>query len=105
MRAAAPRKRQFGQWMQAPLGVLARLKFLRSTPFDPFGYATERRHERDLIGWYEVLIGKIIERMLTDSPDRLLALASAPMEIRGFGPVKAASIKVVKERVEELLDA
>jgi hypothetical protein len=52
-----------------------------------------------------VLIGKIIERMLTDSPDRLLALASAPMEIRGFGPVKAASIKVVKERVEELLDA
>jgi indolepyruvate ferredoxin oxidoreductase len=100
-----PRKRQFGQWMQAPLGVLARLKFLRGTAFDPFGYAAERRHERDLIAWYEVLIGRIIERMPTDSKDRLLALASAPMEIRGFGPVKTAAIKVVKKRVEELLDA
>jgi indolepyruvate ferredoxin oxidoreductase len=91
--------------MQAPLGVLARLKFLRGTAFDPFGYAAERRHERELVGWYEALIGTIIDRMPADSSDRLLALASAPMEIRGFGPVKSASIKVAKERVEELLDA
>ena len=33
-----PRKRAFGQWIQMPLAMLARLKGLRGTPFDPFGY-------------------------------------------------------------------
>ena len=36
--------------------MLARLKFLRGTPFDLFGYTSERRMERDLIGWYETLL-------------------------------------------------
>ena len=33
-----PLKRQFGQWIQTPLRLLARFKRLRGTPFDVFGY-------------------------------------------------------------------
>ncbi|GAH67813.1 unnamed protein product, partial [marine sediment metagenome] len=47
-----PRKRAFGQWIQTPLAALARLKVLRGTRFDPFGYTAERRAERELIAWY-----------------------------------------------------
>ncbi len=38
-----PRKRSFGPWMMPALRLLARLKFLRGTRWDPFGYAAERR--------------------------------------------------------------
>ena len=41
-----PRKRRFGRWMLSSFRVLARLRFLRGTPLDPFGYSAERREER-----------------------------------------------------------
>ena len=34
-----PRKRRFGRWMLSAFRLLARLRFLRGTPFDPFGYS------------------------------------------------------------------
>jgi hypothetical protein len=36
-------KRPFGPWMGVAFQVLARLKFLRGTDFDPFGRSAERR--------------------------------------------------------------
>ena len=98
-----PRKRAFGPWIQVPLRMLARLKFLRGTAFDPFGYAAERRTERELIAWYEGLIAEILDRLDgTVLPD-LVALAKAPMEIRGYGPVKDAAIEKAKADVKRLL--
>src|SRR5262249_8843996 len=43
-----PRKYRFGSWMLLGFHVLARLRFLRGTPFDPFGWTQERRQERAL---------------------------------------------------------
>ena len=40
--------------------MLARLKGLRGTPLDVFGYTAERRTERALIGWYEEQIERIL---------------------------------------------
>jgi indolepyruvate ferredoxin oxidoreductase len=100
-----PRKRAFGQWIQMPLAVLARLKVLRGTRFDPFGYTAERRTERELIGWYEGVIAQILDRLeAADLPD-LVAIAKAPMDIRGYGPVKDIAIAKVKPEVERLLAA
>jgi len=48
-----PRKRAFGAGMARLFPVLARLKRLRGTPFDPFGYSVERKMERALIVQYE----------------------------------------------------
>ncbi len=45
-------KRAFGPWMHRAFGLLARLKGLRGTAFDPFGRTEERRSERALIGEY-----------------------------------------------------
>jgi indolepyruvate ferredoxin oxidoreductase len=97
-----PLKRRFGPWISAPMRLLARLKRLRGTPFDIFGYSAERRMERALIGWYEALIETMIGRLRAEAPQALLALAQAPMEIRGFGPVKTEAVAKVKAEVERL---
>jgi len=97
-----PRKRSFGPWIQRPLKILARLKVLRGTPLDPFGYTAERRAERGLIGWYEAqidhLLGKLDTRRLPD----LLAIARAPLDIRGYGPVKETAMRKVQAEVAQL---
>ena len=98
-----PRKRQFGQWIEVPFRILARLKRLRGTPLDVFGYTAERRMERDLIGWYEGIIATIITRLASEQPAAVLPLAKAPMEIRGFGPVKEAAAEKVKAEVAKML--
>ena len=41
-----PLKKRFGPWMLGAFRVLAPMKRLRGTPFDPFGYTAERRMER-----------------------------------------------------------
>jgi indolepyruvate ferredoxin oxidoreductase len=94
-----PLKRRIGPWIQTPMRVLARLKVLRGTRFDLFGHTAERRMERELIAWYETLIEAIIARLGVVRHEILLAIATAPMEIRGFGPVKEAAVNKVRREV------
>ncbi|WP_421914359.1 indolepyruvate ferredoxin oxidoreductase family protein [Mesorhizobium sp.] len=98
-----PLKRQFGQWVQTPLRALARLKRLRGTPFDVFGYTAERRMERGLIDWYEGIVALLLERVTRQGPSEVVEIARAPMDIRGYGPVKDAAAAQVKARVSEML--
>ena len=58
-----PRKREFGPWIFPVLRALARLKGLRGTPFDPFGYTAERRMERRLIADYEREVEELLRRL------------------------------------------
>ena len=58
-----PKKMSFGPWMLKVFAILAKLKFLRGTAFDPFGYTAERRMERRLISEYEQLLGEIVEHL------------------------------------------
>jgi indolepyruvate ferredoxin oxidoreductase len=97
-----PRKRSFGPWIQTPMSVLAKLKVLRGTPFDLFGYTAERRTERALIAWYEGQLDRILQNLDPQRFADLLAIAKAPMDIRGYGPVKEAAIHQVRSNVERL---
>jgi indolepyruvate ferredoxin oxidoreductase len=94
-----PKKIEFGGWMWKAFGVLAKLKFLRGTALDPFGYGEERKVERKLIEDYEKLIGELLSKLNASNHAVAVALAALPEKIRGFGPVKAASlVKVDAER-------
>ncbi len=53
-------KQEFGAWMLPVFRMLAKLKGLRGTAFDPFGYTDERKVERALIGQYEVLVDELL---------------------------------------------
>jgi len=96
-------KRAFGPWMFGVFRLLARLRRLRGTRLDPFGYTAERRAERALIADYEVLTAEIIGRLHSDNHALALALASIPEQIRGFGHVKERNLKTAKAREAELL--
>ena len=99
-----PVKRPFKESREWQFRLLARLKRLRGTPFDPFGYTAERRMERRLIKQYEKDMGEVLK-----APDRHVeaakALAELPLQIRGFGPVKHANAEAAAKRREELLAA
>jgi indolepyruvate ferredoxin oxidoreductase len=77
-------------------GVLAKFKFLRGTPLDPFGYSDERRTERRLIAEYRALIDMILAELTPANHATAVALALIPEKIRGFGPVKARHLAAAK---------
>ncbi len=97
-----PTKRSFGPWMYGVFGVLAKLKFLRGTPFDPFGRTAERRMERALIDEYEALVRDLSAQLSTTNHDTATAIANLPDDVRGFGHVKEAAVKAYRARLIEL---
>ena len=90
-----PQKREFGAWVMPLFRVLARMKKLRGGAFDIFGYSAERKAERALIAQYEADIARLIAGLEADNLERALEIARLPQKIRGFGPVKLASIDAV----------
>jgi indolepyruvate ferredoxin oxidoreductase len=99
-----PRKIEFGQWMLSAFGVLRRFKFLRGTPFDPFGRTEERRTERALIGEYRALLDEITAKLTPENHHLAVALASIPDKIRGFGHVKMRHLKAAKAEEATLIE-
>lgn len=89
-------KREFGPWMGAVFGLLARLKGLRGTAFDPFGRTAERKMERALITEYEALMQKVVTELTPANHPIAVELASLPAQIRGFGHVKEANVEKVR---------
>ncbi|WP_417723648.1 indolepyruvate ferredoxin oxidoreductase family protein [Salipiger sp.] len=99
-----PVKKAFGERMLTAFRLLAPLKILRGTPFDPFGRTEERRMERALIAQYEADMAEWLPLLTPQTRDALVALAELPLRIKGFGPVKMAAEREAAKRREELLD-
>ncbi len=98
-----PMKRAYSERLLRLMPWLARMKILRGTPLDPFGRSQERRTERALIAQYERDMAEILG---SDGPlEPAIALARLPLDIRGFGPVKAANVAKAEKRREALLAA
>jgi indolepyruvate ferredoxin oxidoreductase len=98
-----PQKREYGPWMLGAFRLLAKLKGLRGTPFDLFGYGEDRRLERQLIAEYEARVAEILERIDANTHALAVELASLPEQVRGFGVVKAEHLAKVRAREQELL--
>ena len=98
-------KREFGPWMLPVMKVLARLRGLRGTAFDPFGRTPERRRERQLIADYETLMDEVLAGLDAESHALAIGLASVPEGIRGYGHVKERHLKVAEAHQAQLLQA
>jgi indolepyruvate ferredoxin oxidoreductase len=88
-----PKKREFGPWMLPALQILAKFKFLRGTAFDPFGHLKDRKEERALIKEYEGTLDTILQHATPANMATAREILALPDSIRGYGPVKDASIK------------
>ena len=97
-----PLKRQFGPWMLSMFRVLAKLRGLRGTALDIFGYSAERKMERGLIESYERDVAAALAALSPLTHDVAVELLSVPDQIRGFGPVKEKSVADAKVRHAKL---
>ncbi len=98
-----PKKRAFGGWMFPVFRQLAKLKSLRGTSLDVFSYTSERKVERQLIADYRALIEGILPKLNEQNRSFANALARLPNDVRGFGPVKEASIEKMEIQKKDLL--
>ncbi|MDZ7768043.1 MAG: indolepyruvate ferredoxin oxidoreductase family protein [Woeseiaceae bacterium] len=96
-----PLKREFGAWMIPVFKVLARLRGLRGTRFDPFGLTAERRMERALIVEFESTVETLLAGLTPDNVAEAARIASLYLEIRGYGPVKDEAVATVRKDVED----
>ena len=87
-----PAKKAYSASMMRMFRLLRKFKGLRGTPFDPFGRTEERRKERALIKSYEATVNHVLANLTESNLDQAVSLLSIPSEIRGYGPVKMASI-------------
>jgi indolepyruvate ferredoxin oxidoreductase len=99
-----PRKIRFGAWMLPVFRLLAKGKRLRGTAWDVFGYSVERKLERQMIADYEKLLDEIAQRLTPLTHAKAVALASVPLEIKGFGHIKERNYKTAKQRETALLN-
>ncbi|RAR61304.1 indolepyruvate ferredoxin oxidoreductase [Paraburkholderia unamae] len=90
-----PRKREFGAWILPVFRVLAKMKGLRGSAFDVFGYTAERRMERGLIARYEQTVDEILRHGTARNYQAALRAASIVEKVRGYGHVKERNFKSV----------
>lgn len=95
-------KRPFGQWILPLFALLVKLKGLRGTPFDPFGYTAERQAEQNDLKVYLEDLALIAEHLTPARYPAAVALADLPRELRGFGHVKARNRERLRERAAML---
>ncbi|MDH4107085.1 MAG: indolepyruvate ferredoxin oxidoreductase family protein [Gammaproteobacteria bacterium] len=98
-----PPKREFGAWMVPVFRLLARMRRLRGTVFDPFGYTAERRMERRLVVEFENQVGSLLEALDAGNRDRAAAVIRLYLDMRGFGPVKLEAVTRVRAEIRSAL--
>ena len=99
------KKREFGAWVMHAFRLLSKLKGLRSTAFDVFGYSNERKIERRMITDYEMVLEELLEGLTPENHALATEIAGLPLGIRGFGHVKERNRLAVNDREAHLLAA
>jgi indolepyruvate ferredoxin oxidoreductase len=94
-----PGKRKFDYWMFYVLKALAAFKGLRGTAFDPFARTIDRKLERKLRDDYFVSVRALADTLSPATHDLAVRIAQIPDRIRGYGPVKLASVE--QAQIEE----
>jgi len=96
------RKSEYGAWVFSAFKVLAKLKGLRGTVWDVFGYSEERKQEKALRDAYLGDVERVAGSLTLDTLPTAVAIAEVPEQIRGYGHVKLNAMTkatAVRERL------
>jgi indolepyruvate ferredoxin oxidoreductase len=96
-------KQKFGPYMLNGFKVMAKLRFLRGTALDVFGYTEERRSERALITQYRSAIEEVVRGFSPERQALALEIARIPDKIKGYGHVKERHLKVARLQWDGLM--
>jgi indolepyruvate ferredoxin oxidoreductase len=101
-RLGVKKKLPMGKPYQAAFHALRRMKRLRGTPLDVFGWDRDRRTERAVIEEYERLITDTVGQLSSSSYDLAVRIAESAMSIKGYGPIKEGAVARWGEQVASL---
>ncbi|MFF1819569.1 indolepyruvate ferredoxin oxidoreductase family protein [Kribbella sp. NPDC058245] len=96
------KKLSFGPKSHGTLRALARLKPLRGTRLDLFGYAHLRKVERTLRDHYSTMVTNLAAELDSASYERAVQLADLPDLVRGYETVKLRNIDRYVEALAQL---
>ena len=97
------RKAEYGSWVFGAFKLLAKLRGLRGTAFDIFGYTAERKHERAAIDEYFATVEELLAKLDRSNIALAVDIASLPEQIRGYGHVKDKHVAKAAPKREQLL--
>ena len=86
------RKITLGPWVRPFFRLLATFRFLRGTPWDPFGHTEVRRVERQLIGEYRMAIEAVAAALSPHNHELTIEIAALPDIVRGYEDIKLANV-------------
>jgi indolepyruvate ferredoxin oxidoreductase len=99
------RKAEYGPWVFSAFRLLAKLRGLRGSALDVFGYTAERRMERRLVADYAKIVDELLAGLAPGNVALAVDIASVPEHIRGYGHVKERHYAAAMKRQDDLLAA
>ncbi|GAB2947215.1 hypothetical protein GCM10023080_002300 [Streptomyces pseudoechinosporeus] len=93
------RKLSLGPWFTPALWLLHRLRRLRGTRFDLFGYTALRRLERRLVDEYVELVLDLSNRVDAASLGVAVEIAALPAMVRGYESIKERNVESYRTAV------
>ena len=100
-----PNKQRFGAWMRHGFALLCRLRGLRGTALDIFGYHKHRRMERQLIEDYFILVDDVLSKLNAGNVAAAEAVLRAHEKVRGYDVVKENNVSKVRAELPALVRA
>jgi indolepyruvate ferredoxin oxidoreductase len=102
-RTGRPHKKRFGSSMRLGFAALRRLRFLRGTKLDVFGYGAHRGMERNLVTEYVALVSQVLADLTTTNLAQAEKLLRSYDKVRGYDVVKEQSVARLREELPALL--
>lgn len=96
------KKRPYGAWIFSAFKVMAKLKGLRGSALDPFGYNPERKMERALANAYPQIIDGLLANLTADKLSWAVEVAGVFGKLRGFGHVKERNLDITIAELQRL---
>jgi indolepyruvate ferredoxin oxidoreductase len=96
------RKIGVGHWFRGVFRLLARMRRLRGTPLDVFGYTRVRRVERALIDEYRAEVEHALTLLTPQSYATVVRLAELPDRVRGYEEVKLGNVERYRQEMRQL---
>ena len=90
-------------WVSPFFRVLARLKFLRGTRLDPFGFAEVRVLERALVPEYRDALVRLTSGLRAENLEEAVRIAALPDEVRGYEDLKLERAAKYREELAAAL--
>ena len=96
------KKKPYGAWVFSAFKLLTKMKSLRGSAFDPFGYNPERKMERTLAKSYLRMIDAVVANLSAENLSWAIEVAGVFGKIRGFGHIKERNLDLALQALERL---